>query len=72
MNQVENSDLCLLSCEMAIPGLMTSAITTNLSDSEIDALGEFLLARKNKPRPFRTRNPGPFRRYRVGLLARLH
>lgn len=32
--------------ERAIPGLMTSAITASLSDAEVDALVEFLLAQK--------------------------
>lgn len=32
--------------ERAIPGLMTSALTASLSDSEVDALVEFLLAQK--------------------------
>lgn len=32
--------------ERAVPGIMTSALTSSLSDSEVDALVEFLLAQK--------------------------
>jgi hypothetical protein len=32
--------------ERAIPGLMTSALTASLSDADVQALVEFLLAQK--------------------------
>jgi hypothetical protein len=32
--------------ERAVPGMMTAAITANLSDGEVDALVEFLLMQK--------------------------